>query len=101
MLIGVGVLVGKGIKVGGRETDVAGSDKGLLVGGATCVMGNVVGNPLFDESNVRVGAGVFVGISVSASCCSGELLKLHELNITDNINSKTYPYFILAKRAMI
>ena len=60
-------------------------------------MGNVVGNPLFDERSVRVGADVFVAISVSASCCSGELLKLHALKITDSNKNKRYPYLILAK----
>jgi hypothetical protein len=97
MLIGVGVLVGKGAKVGGSEMDVAGSDRGLLVGGATCVIGNVVGKPLFEEISVRVGADVFVAIPVSASCCSGELLKLQALNITDKSKNKRYPYRILAK----
>jgi hypothetical protein len=90
------VLVGKAAKVGGSETDVGGSDKGLVVAAATCVMGNVVGKPLFEEIRVRVGADVFVAISVSASC-SGELLKLQALNITDNNNNKRYPYLILAK----
>jgi hypothetical protein len=90
ILIGVGVLVGKGIKVGGSDTDVAGSDNGLLVGGATCVIGNVVGKPLADVMGVRVGAEVFVGISVSA-ICSGELLRLHALNIMDKINNRKYP----------
>jgi len=88
--MGVGVLVGNGIKVGGKEMDVGGNTKDWLVGGATCVMGKVVGKPFADEISVRVGAGVFVGISVNASCSSGELLKLHALNITDNNKKSKY-----------
>jgi hypothetical protein len=60
------------------------------VGGATCVIGKVVGSPLADEIRVRVGAGVLVGISVNANCCSGELLKLQALNITDNNKNSKY-----------
>ena len=90
MLIGVGLLVGKAANVGGNEMDVGGSTSDWLVGGATCVMGNVVGNPLPDEINVRVGADVFVAISVKDSC-SGELLKLQALKITDINNTNTYP----------
>jgi len=59
-------------------------------------MGKVVGSPLADEISVRVGADVFVAISVNESC-SGELLKLQALNTTVNSNNKTYPYRILAK----
>ena len=63
-------------------------------------MGKVVGNPLFDEMSVRVGADVFVGISVNASCCSGELLKLHPARTADIRNNSTYTNRILAKRAI-
>ena len=63
-------------------------------------MGKVVGNPFADEISVRVGAGVFVGISVNASCSSGELLRLQALNITDNNKNNRYLYRIPAKRAM-
>ena len=59
-------------------------------------MGNVVGNPLPDVIKVRVGADVFVDISVKESC-SGELLKLQALNINNNNIKNIYPYRILAK----
>ena len=48
------------IRDGGIEFEVGGKTSDWLVGGATCVIGNVVGKPLTPEINVRVGADVLV-----------------------------------------